>query len=186
MNTTGIVRMAKTGYIAISVLFCLAGLFLMLQPKTSAGLICTGAGILLLVCGAIKLVGYFSKDLYRLAFQFDLAMGAFIAVTGLLFLTRGKETTRYLHPILGGFILEDGLLKLQTAMDAKKFGLEKWWLIGGLAIPACIIGLLLLLPVFEEEAVFMTAAGGGIVLTGILNLCVAVCAVKIKKKEKEQ
>ncbi|MDE6064047.1 MAG: DUF308 domain-containing protein, partial [Lachnospiraceae bacterium] len=67
MNTTKTVRFAKIGYILISAAFCAVGIFLMFYRKVSAVALTNVCGGLLLVCGAVKLIGYFSKDMYQLA-----------------------------------------------------------------------------------------------------------------------
>ncbi|MFQ9732082.1 MAG: hypothetical protein ACLT8X_11075 [Mediterraneibacter faecis] len=37
--------------------------------------------------GIIKMIGYFSKDLYCLAFQYDLACGIFLIILGVVALS---------------------------------------------------------------------------------------------------
>ena len=54
-------------------MLCALGILLVALPDFSAELFCRILGIIMLLFGLIKMIGYFSKDLYRLAFQFDLA-----------------------------------------------------------------------------------------------------------------
>ena len=63
MNITKTVRIAKIGYILISAVFCMVGVFLMFYRKVSAVTLANACGGLFLVCGAVKLMGYFSKDM---------------------------------------------------------------------------------------------------------------------------
>lgn len=178
MNTAKTVRIAKIGYILISVVFCVAGIFLMFYRRVSAAALANACGGLFLLCGAIKLIGYFSKDMYQLAFQFDFAMGLFVAVIGLLMLIKEGASPHHFEQLVGILMLSDGLLKLQTAVDAKRFGVKMWMLIGGLALLASILGVLLIFyPAAREEGMAI-AAGGAFVLDGALNLSVAICAVK--------
>ena len=63
-------------------------------------------------------------------------------------------------------------------MDAKKFGIKPWWLIGSLALLASIVGVwLVFYPAVHEENMAL-AAGIAFLLDGALNLSIAVCAVK--------
>lgn len=186
MNTTKTVRIAKIGYILISAVFCAVGIFLLFYRKVPAVTLTNACGGLLLVCGAVKLMGYFSKDMYQLAFQFDFAMGLFVAVIGLLMLIKEGGSPRHFEQLFGILVLADGLLKLQTAVDAKRFGIKPWWLIGGLALLASVLGVLLIFyPAVREESMAI-AAGGAFVLDGALNLSVAVCAVKSFGKGREK
>ena len=72
------VRFVRIVFAGVSGLFCALGLALLLWPETAAGL-CVLLGAAVIACGAVKLMGYFSDDLYRLAFQFDLAAGLLTA-----------------------------------------------------------------------------------------------------------
>lgn len=104
------------------------------------------AGILLIVYGIIKIIGYFSKDLYCLAFQHDLAGGILLIVLGIASLcigTRFKESS--LLAVLGILVLLDSLLSIQTALDSKKFGLSSWKYILVFSILAGTFGVLVIL-----------------------------------------
>ena len=117
MKGTGWIRAAKSGYIATSMLWCAAGLLLIFLPGTSVKLLCMAAGGLLTVCGIIKIIGYFSKDLYRLAFQFDLSLGLMLAVLGVIILRNPDQAMSFLCLMLGIATMADGLFKLQSALD---------------------------------------------------------------------
>ena len=54
-------KTAKIGYLVISVLFCVLGIVLIAAPGTSVVWLGRLLGIGMIVFGAIKLVGYFSK-----------------------------------------------------------------------------------------------------------------------------
>ena len=172
-------RIAKYGYIVMSVAFCVIGLLLVLFPEVSAKVIYRVLGIALLCFGVVKLIGYFSRDLFRLAFQFDLEFGILLLALGLLVLVRPVGAMSFLCIALGIAILADGLFKIRIAADAKTFGVRTWWLLFTLAILTAVVGLLLIFRP-RESAVFLTALLGVSLLTeGILNLCVVISTVKI-------
>lgn len=179
------VRIAKGGYVVSSIAFCAAGILLLLHPETSAAAICRGIGILLVVCGAFKICGYLSEDLYRLAFQFDLAGGILAVIIGILMLFRSESVLRFLNLVLGIVVLIDGLLKIQTALDARRFGLERWWLIGAAAVIASILGFLIIIDPFGSAGVAgaMMLLGATLLMEGLLNLYVAVFTIKIGKNK---
>ncbi len=186
MRNLKTVKAAKLGYIVTSLVLCGMGVLLVVWPGLSARVLCRAAGILLLICGAIKLVGYFSRDLYRLAFQFDLAFGLLSAVMGFLLLLDAEGVIRTLHVIIGVIALADGLFKLQTALDARRFGLTRWWMIAVTALVSALFGLLLVADPFAGAAALMTMMGLTFFAEGMLNLCVALCAVKIIQNKKEE
>ena len=80
-------RLARDGYILMSIAFYVAGLTYMFLPEISPLTICITSGIVLIVYGIIKVIGYCSNDLYCLAFQYDLACGLFLMVLGVIMLS---------------------------------------------------------------------------------------------------
>lgn len=179
MRSTKIIRAAKIGYIILSAIFCALGVLLMTDPGLSVALIGDIVGIVLVAFGIIKLVGYLSKDLYRLAFQFDLAFGILLIALGLVLLIKPESTMNILCVILGIEIIADGLFKVQTSLDARRFGLNTWWLILSLAIIAGAIGAVLIFYPSESVRALTWVLGLSLLVEGVLNLCVAICAIKI-------
>ncbi|MEI3412440.1 MAG: DUF308 domain-containing protein [Blautia sp.] len=82
MNSSGILKTARNGYIIVAVIFCALGIWLIADPVGSAERICILAGILFIADGIIKIIGYFSHDFYCLAFQFDLGSGILMIAVG--------------------------------------------------------------------------------------------------------
>lgn len=185
MNSSGTLKIARNGYIVIAVVFCALGIFLMAVPEKAVKIICVLAGILFIADGIIKIIGYFSRDFYCLAFQFDLAFGVLLAAVGVVIIIRRNVVVNLIFGIFGILILADALFKIQTSIDAKKFGLSLWWRILLMAILAGVLGLLLLVRPFEAAEVMMILVGVSLLFEGILNLCVAIYTVKIIKNQKQ-
>ena len=124
MRSENPIRAAKISYIVTSVAFCVLGVLLIVLRNWSVSFIGVVTGIMLIAFGIVKLLGYFSKDLYRLAFQFDLAFGILLMTLGAIILAKPERAMSFVCLMLGVAILADGLFKLQTALDAKEFGLR--------------------------------------------------------------
>ena len=184
MRSVTTMRAAKIGYIIMSALFCVIGLVLMLVPETAFTWLGRLLGISIIVFGGIKLVGYFSRDLFRLAFQYDLAFGILLVVLGILTLSHPNDTMSFLSVILGIPVLADGLFKIQIALDSRRFGIRRWWLILILAALTCVVGIVLVFRPAVGILVMTMFMGGSLLLDGILNLCVALCTVKIVANQK--
>ena len=181
MHADPLIRAAKRGYIITSVALCAVGLLMMLRPDLSLSVTGVIIGILLGVCGVIKLIGYLSRDLYQLAFQFDLAFGILLMALSAVFLLRPVRMMSFLCMAVGIAILADGLLKIQTSIDARRFGLRTWWLILVMAIVAGTAGMLLMLRPSQSAQVLTGLMGISLLAEGLLSLCVALCAVKVMK-----
>lgn len=176
-------RFAKIGYIVLSVLICLLGLTLVAVPDFSVSLLCWLGGILLTAFGCIRIVGYFSRDLYRLAFQYDLAFGILMIVLGLVLMLRTDAMVHILCLLLGLSVLADALLKVQIAIDARVFGIRRWWMILATAVVTGFVGLLLLLRPAAGAQVIMVLMGISFLGEGLMNLTTVLCAVQILKKQ---
>lgn len=183
MRSTAPMRTAKIGYIVISVLFCILGVMLIVIPSFSAKLLGVICGILMLLFGVVKITGYFSKDLYRLAFQYDLPLGILLIVIGVLTLTRPEGLMTVLCVTMGLYILADGLFKVQIALDAKRFGIRKWWLILASAFFAGVCGILLMLRPGDGGRLLTVIFGITLLFEGVLNFSTVITAVKIIKNQ---
>ena len=95
-------KTAKIGYFVISVLFCVLGIVLITSPDTSVVWLGRLLGVGMIVFGAIKLVGYFSRDLFRLAFQYDLAFGILLIALGIAERRNELSLHRLRYPRSGG------------------------------------------------------------------------------------
>ena len=178
MNSSGTLKIARNGYIVMAVVFCALGIFLMAVPEKAVKIICVLAGILFIADGIIKIIGYFSRDFYCLAFQFDLGFGILMIAVGILILVRREAILRLIF-----VILTDALLRIQMSVEAKKFGLKLWWAVLLIAVATGIFGMLLLVDPAGGAKLTVIFTGVAFLLEGILKLCVVVYTVKIRENE---
>lgn len=171
-------KLAKAGYLTISAVFYIAGVVYMLVPDVSPPVICSISGIVLIAYGVIKIIGYFSKDLYCLAFQYDLAGGLFLIVFGVVALVRSQRIIPHLSMGLGALILLDSLLSVQMSKDAKRFGLETWYVILTAAIVAGVLGGVVIISPFRTALGQHIAAGCALLAQGFKSHCVVHYTVK--------
>ena len=175
MNSSGTLKIARNGYIVMAVVFCALGIFLMAVPEKAVKIICVLAGILFIADGIIKIIGYFSRDFYCLAFQFDLGFGILMIAVGILILVRREAILRLIFVIFG--------LVIQMSVEAKKFGLKLWWAVLLIAVATGIFGMLLLVDPAGGAKLTVIFTGVAFLLEGILKLCVVVYTVKIRENE---
>lgn len=180
------IQAAKLGYILLSVALCVLGGVLIAVPNFSAALLCRLVGVTMLLFGAVKIIGYCSKDLYRLAFQYDLAFGILLIALGGILLFRPDTMVQIICIIMGVCVLADALLKIQISIDSKAFGLEKWWLILVTAILTGITGFLLVLRPMESARAVMILLGVTLITEGLLNLTTILTAVKIIRRQRPE
>lgn len=183
MRSVAPMKTAKIGYIIISALLCVLGILLIAVHDFSISLFGIICGIILIVFGIVRLVGYFSKDLYRLAFQYDLAFGVMMIALGVIMLMHPSSLMSFICITLGLSFLADGLFKIQIAIDSKRFGIREWWLILALAVVTVIFGTLLIVRPSESSRILTVLIGISMLCEGVLNISTMITAVKIIKHQ---
>ncbi len=174
--------MAKAGYVLSCVLLCALGITLIAVPDFSISMLCRLGGSLLILFGCVKIIGYISKDLYRLAFQFDLAFGILLISMGAILILRTGSMVHIICSLLGLYILADALLKVQISIDSRSFGIRQWWIILAAAVITSIVGFLLIFRPYESARMAMILLGISLLSEGILNLVTVLTAVKIFRR----
>lgn len=177
-------QVAKYGYILISIVFCLAGIRILFAPTPQIATIGLFFGIAMLVFGVIKLIGYFSRDLFRLAFQNDLQFGILLIILGSITLVKRENAVAFLCAAYGISMVAEGLFRAKTAMEAQRFGIHSWWLTMSLSVLNGLIGILIIAWPQTAIAVAQTLLGVSLIVEGSLSLSVAISMVKIIDHQK--
>ena len=175
-------QIAQYGYVLIAITFCVLGMIYMISPQISCFSFDILSGIILIVYGIIKIIGYFSNDLYCLAFQHDLASGLFLIALGIITLGYNHKIQDYASIGLGGLILLDSLLKIQTSGDAKRFGLKNWYCILGLSLIAGVFGFLTIMCTFQKEMPIRYVIGCALLSEGLMSHYLIYYTVKKEKR----
>lgn len=177
----GFLQSVKILFVVVSVVLILAGLALLIWPAFSASALCAALGVVFILCGAVRLAGYCANDLYRLAFQFDLAAGLLLIALGAALILRAPEAMTGLSLMIGVFALTDSALRLQTALDAKRFGLRNWPGILVFALCGGALGALLLIRPFGGR-LLVRAMGAALAVGGVENLLLGLCAFRVPRR----
>lgn len=181
-----LVRCAKTGNIISGAAFFILGIVLAFFPEISLALLCRAAGVVMLASGIVRIIGYFSKDLYYLAFQFDFALGIFSVLFGAILLFRLSWFVSAFQIFIGAFVLINGLFALQTAMDSKRFGMKYWWVLLIIAILSSVTGFAVTINLVESAAAVTVLVGLTLMFVGAEKIFVSVYTVVTKKTKEEK
>ena len=176
-------RIAKVGYIVMSVLFCAVGILFIALPEFSAKIMGICIGIAMILFGVIKLIGYFSNDQFRLAFQFDLEFGILMIVLGGILLFRPRDLMTFICIALGIAILFDALFKVRISFDSREFGIKSWWVILFMAILTGLAGIALIFDSVVGAKILTVLLGLSLLTEGILNFFTVVSTVRIIKNQ---
>lgn len=174
------------GYYLISAALCALGIFLIACPQVMAAFLGIIFGILLIIFGAVRLVGYFSKKSIQSVFQFDLASGLILLALGIVILTNPESLMSFICITMGIFLLTDGIFKIQTALDTRRLGIGKWQVILIFAIITVIFGLTLMFRPGYGTDLIITILGISMLSEGILNFITAFIASKAAKNHRPE
>ena len=153
--------------IGLSIVLMLAGIFMILFPNTSGNIICRGVGAVLCIWGVVRLVAYFRNN--EILGSFGLVQGVALAGFGLYILIRPG-------------IIEDGILKLQYALDFRKLDAGGWWIEAVCAAVMIILGIVVLFNPFATVAAVMLFIGVVFVFEGAWDLASILYISKIAKE----
>lgn len=176
----------KNAYSILSLCLIGFGALLLVNPRIDEPVMYRLCGAILILFGIVKIKGYFSKDIFQLAFQFDLAMGCISILIGLILIFKTDIRLSLVSISIGIFMIIDAFLKVQTALDAKKFGIEKWYMVLLIAMIVAVSGILLMLMLFESEAGIIRLLGVNLLIDGVLNLCTVQSTVKTFRRRKRE
>lgn len=184
-NIMGRVKIAKLSYLISSAAVFALGIVFLICPGISPDSLCRAAGAVMLVLGAVKLYGYFSNDLYRIAFQFGMAFGTLSMILGAAMLAVSEKLLGYLPEILSVFVIVDSLFTVQNSIEAEKFGIAGWWMLLICGVLAAFAGgTILILQLTDGDAMRFT--GVAFIADSIQNVAVAILTVHYRKKDAMQ
>ena len=172
----------KYAYIILSLIFIIGGICMIVFPTFFVSAICLIAGAVFIIHGIARLIGYFSNDLYNIVFEFDFSLGIASILIGIIIILLYDKLVISVSVILGIITMISGTFKLQSALDARRFGISRWWLMVVGAIISVLFGLFLIVCPYESILISVRLFGAALVVDGIQNTFLLIYAVKYKNK----
>ena len=179
-----IVRQAKILNEVVAVCMCIVG-FLLLLPLFNSHAEKIVMGVLYVCVGMAKLIGFFSNDMYRLAFQFDLAVGLFALILGILILSSPEKFMLAFSATIGCFAILESALKFQIGFDARRFGMIHWQAILLSSVLLCAVGILTVISFYSDELPSGVMLGVAMIATGLENVWITAYTVRVRARKKK-
>ena len=183
MDKHNIVKKAKIINICAGAVMIAVGAVLCIVGTENLYAIKMLIAVMSLVLGAAKILGYFSNDVYRLAFQFDLAIGALYIVLGIMSFFLYENILITISVAAGVFVIVDSLLRLQTAIDLKRFGMKGWqaMIIAGTFV--VLTGICIIVAA-NRNFIVNVVLGAAFIADGMLDVWTTVHTVKVRARKK--
>jgi uncharacterized membrane protein HdeD (DUF308 family) len=135
------------------------GLFLLIYPMTTAGVVLSVAGTIFVIVGVVRIVEYFLLDVREVLGGWMFASGVVWILGGVLLYVVPEALIAFMPMLFGLALLVGGAVKLQGAFDLKRIGSAHWYvpLIG--AALSAVMGVVIIVNAVGLGSVLMRVIG---------------------------
>lgn len=175
----------KVWAVLVNCSILLLGAVMVVWPEVSALAVCYILGALCLVGGICKLVRYFSLGVAGLYFQFDLTLGIFSILAGILLLLHPMGAAMFLPIAAGIYILIGSIFDIQMSVELRRLGLKRWWISMLLGILSTVFAIFLMLDPFDGAAALMIFVGVALIFSSVEGLYSIGCISKAVKSSRK-
>ena len=180
-----LLRSVKTRLVITALVVIAIGVLFVLKPGTSGTWICYIVGAALCVSGVVRFITYFLGDFRKSFGSFDLVWGAALLLCGVYILVRPSLLYGLLTTAFAIFLVVDGVLKLQYAIDLYRMKAKCWWFVLAVALVMGVLGVVALFNPFATMVTLMTFLGITLIADGVMDL-VSIAYVHAVAKRVEQ
>lgn len=185
-KNSNIVRGARITNVISASIMVLSGAALVLFPEMDELIRAQriSLSVLFALIGATKLLGYFSNDLYRLAFQFDFAIGIFCEIMALLIILAPARVVPMIPTLLAVYVVLDSLLKIQISADARGFGMSCWVGMIVSSVFLFVASILAVASIYWQWMPETRAVGIALAIDGLENVWITAYTVRVRARKK--
>lgn len=173
-----------TWAVIMSICMLALGVVTLIWPEISAVAVCCILGIICIGTGIYKMVRYFNLGFAGLFFRYDLAIGIFSILAGVLLLLHPLGAAVFLPIIAGIYMVMGSVFDIQISAEMRRLGIGNWKLSLILGIISTVFALFLILNPFDGVKVLMIYVGILLVLESVQNLCTIHEISKVIKASK--
>lgn len=176
----------KSNMILSSGLCAALGVVLVLWPGLSVQLVCKAVGVVLIVCGLLRLISFFIEHDSSMYTQSNLILGIVFAVVGIWIVANPGRVLSLIPIIVGILIVIHGISNLQQALTLCKSKYSRWWLALLLAVLTLGLGILLIFKPFAAIDTVVMLIGLFLIYDGISNIWIVSRVAKTVKMAKQE
>lgn len=181
--STKVKKMSITSII-FSLLFIVAGVFLLLKPETAINIVCYVLGLILISWGVVSIIQFFSDKDSTSYLSISFIFGAFVFIFGLIILIKPSIIASIIPLLLGVWMVINGVTKLSYSLSIYKESKKILPIIGALLI--VIFGITLIFNPFEGAKGLVQIIGIALIVYSILDLGESISiSFSLKKRDNE-
>ena len=156
--------------IIISICMLVLGVLTLIWPRISAVAVCYILGAVWIGTGIYEIVRYFKLGLVGLFFQYDLVLGIFSVLAGILLLIHPLGAAAFLPIVAGIYIIMGSIFNIQISVEMRRIGIGNWVLSLLLGITGGIFAFFLILNPFDGITALMIYVGILLIIGSIQSL----------------
>lgn len=156
--------------VVVGILFVLLGVVLLINPEEVTRRIFYTIGTLIVVFGLIQLLMYFLSNVERSLKRNRFIIGILMIIAGVFFIFGYKIIKNAVPYIMGVFILANGIMKMQTAMNAMKIKGNRWGLLVLIAALTILLGIAILILANGITNFVLRIVGASMIFSGVTDI----------------
>lgn len=164
-----LLKQMKWETLLTSLLYIVLGIVALLIPDTMVKTLGYLIGILLILAGAVSMIGYLLREAHQNYYRNDFSFGLIGIAVGILFLYKVEWIISLVPTILGVLVVASGCRKLQDVIDMKRMGYGNWVLMLILAAVNVVFGVGLIMNAFETALLLLQLVGAGLIFSGVTD-----------------
>lgn len=156
------------------IMYIVLGIVAMVIPETMVRTLGYLLGIILILAGAISMIGYLLRDAHENYHHNGFTYGLVSIAIGIIVLWQVELVISLVPFVLGIMVLLSGCSKLQDVIDMKRMNYGNWTVMLILAAVNLIFGILLICNPFQAVTVLFRVLGVGLLFSGITDCVTTV------------
>jgi uncharacterized membrane protein HdeD (DUF308 family) len=181
--STKVKKMSITSII-FSLLFIVAGVFLLIKPETAINVVCYVIGIILVLWGVISIIQFFSDKNSTNYLSLSFIFGSFVFIFGIIILIKPSIVASIVPLLLGVWMVINGVTKLSYSLSIYRNTKNILSIIVSIFI--IVFGVTLIFNPFEGAKGLTQIIGVALIVYSILDLVESIAiSISIKANSEE-
>ncbi len=181
-----LLKKVKANTILSSLLCAALGLVLVIWPDISMQIVCIAIGAVLILCGVIRLFGFFLNHDGSVYTQGNLVMGIVLVVVGIWIVATPGKVLAIIPIIVGILIVIHGVNNIQQTITLCKGKYSMWWLALIMALLTIGLGVLLITRPFAALDTVVMLIGFFLIYDGLSNVWIVSRIAKTVKMARQE
>ena len=171
--------------IVFSLIFIIAGIFLLMKPETAINIVCYILGLILISWGVVSIIQFFTDKNSNSYLSINFVFGAFVFIFGIIILIKPNIIASIIPLLLGVWMVINGVTKLSYSLTINKTSKASLSIIGSILI--ILFGILLIFNPFEGAKGLTQIIGIALIIYSLMDLIESLSiSFNIKESNREE